>query len=126
MADTNNDWIEAGGGGEGTAWDGQGTVQGVYTGKKSGVGPNKSMLYSLRNTDGEIVSVWGSTVIDSKFETIPTGAEVRVESLGLATGKTGKQYKDYKIQYRLPSTEANAVNEVMPGATDVDDSDEIL
>jgi hypothetical protein len=80
-------------------WDKKEPVQGFYTHKQENVGPNSSNLYTLKTDKGD-VGVWGSTVIDSKFEQIPTGSEVRIESLGTAEGKNGKEYNDYKVSYR--------------------------
>lgn len=93
------DWIDVGGSAESTTWDKKAPLQGVYTAKKENVGPNESNMYTIKTTDGN-VDVWGSTVIDSKFEQIPRGSEVRIEYLGMAKGKSGKEYADYKFQYR--------------------------
>jgi hypothetical protein len=93
-------WIELSGGSDSNAtWDRQDPIQGVYVSKKTDVGPNNSNMYNLKTSDGE-VGVWGSTVIDSKFEQIPLGAEVRIEPLGMAKSKMGKEYADFKFQYR--------------------------
>lgn len=107
-----SDWITVSEGGD--AWDGKKPVQGVYTSKKTNVGPNKSNMYMLRTEDGT-VGVWGSTVIDSKFEQISMGSEVKVEFLGVETGKTGKEYKDYKVQYK-PSEDVKNVADTFGGA----------
>ena len=93
------EWITVGEGGNTPAWDRKEPVQGVFVNMKTDVGPNKSNMYTLKTKDGE-VDVWGSTVLDSKFEQVPRGAEVRIEFLGMAEGKSGKEYADYKFQYR--------------------------
>lgn len=93
------EWITVGEGGNTPAWDKKEPVQGVFVDMKTDVGPNKSNMYTLKTKDGE-VDVWGSTVLDSKFEQVPRGAEVRIEFLGMAEGKSGKEYADYKFQYR--------------------------
>lgn len=93
------EWITVGEGGNTPAWDRKEPVQGVFVDMKTDVGPNKSNMYTLKTKDGE-VDVWGSTVLDSKFEQVPRGAEVRIEFLGMAEGKSGKEYADYKFQYR--------------------------
>lgn len=89
-------------------WDKKEPIQGVYVSKQTNVGPNESNMYNIK-TDKGTVGVWGSTVIDSKFEQVPQGAEVRIKSLGMATGKSGKEYADYEFQYReVPMTEVNS------------------
>lgn len=93
-----DEWIDTAAGGD--TWDESTPVEGVYTNQRDNVGPNNSTVYTLRTKDGD-VSVWSSTVIKSKFSQIPVGSYVRVESLGKAEGKGGRQYKDYRIQYKL-------------------------
>lgn len=113
-----SDWVEVGGG-DNTAWDKKQPIQGVYVGMKTDVGPNKSNMYTLRTKDGE-VDVWGSTVLDSKFENINKGMEVRIECLGEAESKAGKSYMDYKVQYR------EAPFQEVVDASEVSELDEII
>lgn len=118
-------WTEAGSSNTPT-WDEQTPIQGKFIKTKSGVGPNKSMLYTLLTKDGE-VGIWGSTVLDTKFSEIPHGSEVRVEFLGKATGKNGRsQYKDYKVLYKAPvgQTQVEQVQDAFPGAEEVNGADE--
>jgi hypothetical protein len=105
-----DDWIEAGGGDQNPTWDPtqNPTIQGEYVKQQSGVGPNKSMLYTLETADGPI-GVWGSTVLDTKFENIPLHSLVRVEYIGMAQGKRS-QYKDFKVMYKqttAPQADSN-------------------
>lgn len=77
-------------------------IIGKFIGKKSNVGPNASNIYNLVNEeDGEIWGVWGSAVIDSKFEEIPLNSRVRIEYLGKKPGKRG-EFKDYSVKYKAP------------------------
>lgn len=97
----NNDWTEAGSGNSKT-WDKEknNVIQGLYKSKKSNVGPNQSNVYNIQvNGEDEVTGVWGSTVLDGRFEEIPEGSEVRIEYLGTAQGKRG-QYADYKVLYK--------------------------
>lgn len=96
-----DEWIEINESSD--AWDEKEAVQGIYKSSKMNVGPNKSNMYMLETTDG-LKGVWGSTVLNTKFEQIPVGAEVRVEYLGKAKGKTGTEYKNYKVQYKNTAT----------------------
>lgn len=102
-----NEWREANATNDAT-WDPEKekTIQGVYVSVKSNVGPNDSNMYTIYN--GLIkVGVWGSTVLDSKFEEIPIGSQVKVEYLGKAKGKSDKEYKDFKVLYKdAPMKEA--------------------
>lgn len=92
------------------AWDGLKTIEGQYINKKTNVGPNSSNMYVL-NVNGKSVGVWGSTVIDSKFESVPVGVIVKIEPQGLAKGKSGKEYKDYKVFFKAaPFQEAKTIS----------------
>jgi hypothetical protein len=94
-----NDWKEAVVGG-GDMWDRESTIQGVLKKKQSEVGPNESMLYTIKTKDGD-VGVWGSTVLDTKFEEIEVGYEVMIEPLGeVVSEKTKRKYMDFKVLYR--------------------------
>lgn len=103
-----SDWVEVNA--NNATWDQEKPIQGIYKRSVENVGPNNSMQHILATDDGE-VAVWGSTVLDGKFEQIPAGAEVRVEFLGKEKSAKGVEYKNYKVQYR--ETQAN---EVFPGA----------
>jgi hypothetical protein len=74
------------------------SVQGRYVGKKENIGKNKSNVYVIEQQDGSKVGVWGSTVIDARFETIAVGKMVAIEYVGEKTGKkSGSTYKDFKV-----------------------------
>lgn len=77
---------------------------GIYQLKSEGVGPNKSNVYEIKRHDGAIVSVWGSTVIDSQMnnesDPIVVGEEVRFVFNGMRKGKRGASYKDFTVQHR--------------------------
>ena len=73
------------------------SIEGRYVSKKENVGPNKSTIYVLETPDGKKIGVWGSTVIDSKFENIAVGKMVAIEYVGDKKGKTGSEYHDFKV-----------------------------
>lgn len=81
-------------------WDKKAPIIGVLVGKKENVGPNESMLYTIKTDDGN-VGVWGSTVLDNKFVEIPLGFKVKIEPVGLVKSpKTGREYQDFKVMYK--------------------------
>ncbi len=101
MAD--KDWQEAGSGTNET-WkpENEGdTIQGLYQSKKENVGVNNSNIYLIL-VDGqeEAVSIWGSTVLDTKFQEISIGSEVKIEYLGKVKSKAPQPYKDFKVLYK--------------------------
>lgn len=95
-----SDWKTAGTAGDSWKPENKGdSVQGIFTGVKTDVGINRSNVYVLKTNDSE-VSVWGSTVLDTKFQEISEGDEVKIEFLGLVKGTGPKPYKDFDVQYR--------------------------
>lgn len=99
-----SDWIESGSSGESWKPEKEGEeIIGRYVAKKENVGINNSNVYVL-DVDGsdEPVKVWGSTVLDSRFEEIRIGYDVKIEFLGHKKGKSPKPYKDFKVMYKKP------------------------
>lgn len=95
----NNDWQEIGGG---EVWNyrdlGRGAVLvGQLVSKETGVGDNNSNRYNLEKDNGEVVSVWGSTTLDTKFAQVKIGEMVRIEYMGMGKGKSGRSYHDFKV-----------------------------
>ena len=69
------------------------SLEGRYVEKKTGVGSRGSNVYVIE-VNGERVGIWGSTVINGRFETIAVGKMVGIEYLGIQKTKDGKG--DYK------------------------------
>jgi len=116
MADEFENATEAGNT-SGSTWnpDEQKVIFGTYKSMKSDVGPNHSNVYIIQEDDkDETTSVWGSTVLDGRFEEIPQGSRVKIEFLGREKGKSPQPYKNYKVVYVEPKT---GVEDVFPGAT---------
>ncbi len=93
------------------------TIQGKYVKKKTNIGTNESSIYEIILTDGNLIGMWGSNLIDGKFDSIPLNSEVYIEFLGITQPKTakGRPYNDFKIQYRAPAfQDANAGAVVTP------------
>lgn len=110
------DAVEAGSG-SGTTWkpDEQKVIFGTYRAKKTNVGPNNSNVYVIKEDDqDEPTSVWGSTVLDSRFEEIPVGSRVKIEYLGEEKGKRAT-YKNYKVVYVPNKDAANVADTFGPG-----------
>lgn len=92
-------------------------LTGYYLEKKTKVGQNESNLYEIEVVDpashaGHRVAVWGSSLLDGKFNDIPVGCMVRISYLGNAQPKTpkGRAYQNFKVEYdetaRRPMREA--------------------
>lgn len=96
---------------EGTIFLGE-SVTGYYVNKRDGVGQNSSAVYELKLENGELISFWGSGLLDGKFDIIPLGCMVRVTYKGIAQPKTpaGRAYQNFTVEYddtaRVPMKEA--------------------
>lgn len=85
--------------GDAAVWDRIKPIEGELIKVRSDVGPNGSMMYTLRTKAGD-VNLWGSTVLDTKFEDLSEGTMVRIEPLGKTKSeKTGREYQDFKVLY---------------------------
>ncbi|TAL21831.1 MAG: hypothetical protein EPN94_12160 [Nitrospirae bacterium] len=81
----------------------QNEIEGVYVSAKDNVGTNNSTIYTLRTKDGE-KSLWGSTLLDDRFNGIALGEEVKIVFLGKQKTKDGgRAYKNFDVYHR-PAT----------------------
>jgi hypothetical protein len=81
-------------------WDFKGDPEfvGYFISSESEVGPNKSNLYTFRKEDGEVMGVWGNTILDSRFKNLMPGDKVKIVYNGKATSpKTGREYHNFEV-----------------------------
>jgi len=90
-------------------------IIGTYVAVKQNVGINQSNVYVVQE-DGKdgTTSVWGSAVLDTKFEEIPVDSRVKIEFLGHEKGKGPKPYKNFSVKY-VPPVQSK-VNDIFPDA----------
>jgi hypothetical protein len=83
------------------AWDFEENpvVEGEYVAIDREVGQNKSNLYKLKQEDGSVVAVWGSSVLDTKMSNVGMGDKVKIEFLGKKKSSTKgfQPYKDFAV-----------------------------
>jgi hypothetical protein len=78
-------------------------IFGIYVEKAVGVGPNNSNMYYLQLADGSKKGVWGSYVVDDRFQNIQPGYEVKIVSLGKRENpKTHRAFWDLEFFVRKP------------------------
>lgn len=118
---TNEDegWLDASAGKTDGTWDKSAPIMGKYVRKQENVGPNNSNMYHIEITEGDdqgkTIGVWGSTVLDTKFDSVPVNSLVKVEALGKTKSeKTGREYEDFKLLYKPPVPEE--IEKHFPGA----------
>lgn len=112
MSNDNSEWQEHGGGAQSDMWleEAGKSIQGKLVKVKTGVGKNKSNIYELEVEPGKVVGVWGSTVLDSRFEDIEVGTDVKILYNGKKQGEKARgAYKDYTVFTRTPASAASGV-----------------
>ena len=79
---------------------------------ESGIGPNKSRMYTLRKTDGNYIKVWGSTLLDRRFDFISQGEKVKIVYLGKKKAqKGGREYHDFKVYHIAAKNNADRISD---------------
>ena len=80
------------------------TFIGVFIEKEENVGENSSNVYSFKTEDGEIRTIWGSTLLDIRFKNLEAGEEVKVEYLGKEQSekRKGATYHNFRVFHRKP------------------------
>jgi len=73
-------------------------IVGIYISNQSEVGENKSMVYFLEQPNSKIISIWGSTKLDSLMKLVKFQDDIRIEFLGMKKSEGKRDYKDFKIQ----------------------------
>ena len=85
---------------------------GQYVEKEENYGPNRSNVYHILKDDGIMIKAWGSTLLDSRFESISIGERVRIVFLGDKPAPRrgeGKTFKDYKLFHSGAKHEENKI-----------------
>lgn len=80
------------------------SVEGIFVEVATDVGPNNSKLYTLEQEDGERISIWGSTVLDTRMKNVQAGEEVKIlyKGIGYSNTRKGATYKDFEVYHRKP------------------------
>ena len=98
-----NDWIDTGSGEQehSEIWDfkKKKEIIGIYKKMQLNVGPNKNNMYFIE-TEGGLLSIWGTALLNDRFSKIPQGSEVKLTYLGKTQGESGREYHNFKVLYR--------------------------
>ena len=79
------------------------------------VGANNSDIFNIKKEDGSKMSVWGSTVLSTRFKNIVIGEEVKIMYKGSVESKkvSGRNYHDYDLFHRqVPMTKVDVKDEI--------------
>jgi len=96
----------------GNTWDfkekGEGAeFTGIFVDRDEHVGENDSNVYNFKTKDGDIIGVWGSTILDVRLKNLEKGEEVKIVYLGQAKSekRKGKTYHNFDVYHRMPGFE---------------------
>ena len=87
-------------------------VEGSYEKMEDGVGEYKSKVYTIELKNGDKVSVWGSSVLDTQMGRVKLGENIQIEYLGEEDSKTrrGKKYKNFKVRVWVEDVKKDGVD----------------
>lgn len=75
------------------------SIEGVLVAKESEVGENKSWMYNIETSEGQVKNVWGSAVLDSRMKFIKIGDKIKITYKGLGESKAGRNApKIFKVE----------------------------
>ena len=66
------------------------SIEGVLISIQENVGTNASKVYNIKKSSGDVMSVWGSAVLDGLMALIEVGSQIRITYQGLGDAKSGK------------------------------------
>jgi len=73
-------------------------IEGVLVQVQSGIGQNKSMLYSIETPEG-VKNVWGAALLDSRMALVSVGSKIKITYKGKAEAVGGKNpAKIFKVE----------------------------
>ena len=74
---------------------------GEYIGVEEEVGENHSKLYTFKNEKGDLISVWGNTLLDIRLKNLVKGEMVKIVYLGLTKSeKTSREFHNFDIYHK--------------------------
>ena len=96
------------------SWDYANEIElvGTLVEMKSDVGQNKAMLYTIEKEDGVKLTVWGTTVLDSRLKGLPIGEKIKIVYEGEAPPKPGRNpAKLFKVYHSSAKHKENKLEE---------------
>lgn len=121
MTNLSNDWIKSG---AGITWELDTAVVGdiffgVFLNTEENVGPNSSKLHNFIRYKDEMFkermgewSIWGTTLLDSRFKNYVHGEQVAIVYLGKKASekRKGSSYHDFEVHH-LPPEKKRKIDE---------------
>lgn len=74
-------------------------IEGVLVAKENEVGENKSWMYNIETSEGQVKNVWGSAILDSRMKFVNVGSKIKITYKGLGEAKSGRSApKIFKVE----------------------------
>ena len=71
-------------------------IVGILRGVEEGVGTYEKTVYSIEKPDGELVTVWSSTVLEKAMKKVDVGDSVGIKYHGKVRGENAT-YKNFSV-----------------------------
>ena len=73
-------------------------IEGVYQGVKTNIGQNLSNIYSIKTNKGEVLSFWGTALLNDRLSGVVVGDKLKLIYLGKTKSeKTGRSYHNFQV-----------------------------
>lgn len=75
------------------------SIEGILFGKRTNVGEYKSNAYDIQQDNGEVITVFGSTVLDDKMAHVQENIQIRIVFKGTVSDANNKKkpYKNFEV-----------------------------
>ena len=79
-------------------FDTEAILEGEYVELEKDVGSNKSNMYSIKKSDGEVAKAWGCVTLDARMESVDIGEQVQIELHNKVPNRYGNLTKIFKVR----------------------------
>jgi hypothetical protein len=86
------------------------TLEGKLVDVRADQGKYKSVVYDIEKADGELVSLFGATVLDGRMKRVKIGDYVKILFKGTVKSKTGREYADFQVFTRESESKKSEVS----------------
>lgn len=77
-------------------------LEGKLVDVRTDQGKFKSVVYDIEKADNELISLFGSTVLDGRMKRVKIGDSVKIVFKGTVKSKTGREYADFQVFVKEP------------------------
>lgn len=101
-------------------------IEGKLVDVRTGQGKFESIVYDIEKNNGELVSVFGSTVLDGRMKRVSIGQFVKIQFNGVVESRDGRKYNDFSVFVKEQGNSSAKEQEKESGKGDVKAKEEPL